>query len=232
MLTLAANVFHQALVDDRGRFPELRRVLRVMQTELFRRARDKFSERRSELLECLSLVMRALLVRMDIMSLRVGWNRRPFRRGRERRARDFQGMPVRTIARWVQRDESSVKRALTILRWLGWVPGPGRQGPWVIKQPVELVCEDERHVHIRGCYRFWPGVRRVSLEFFEMLGLSGQLEEARAYKAGKKAEAEEERRRELAGIVPLRRPTAEPSRATLALVNTLAAHVAFKPPDG
>lgn len=223
--TLAAEVFHGALFNQRTKFPELRRCLRNAQIRLFGKPRRVQSERRSELLEVISLVMRALLVRMDVLSLRVGWHNRRIRRAHQR---DFQGMPIATIARWVRRDESSVKRALTILRWLGWVPGPGRLGPWIIPQPVERECADSAHHHGVGCYKAFPAVRRISVAWFQMLGLTGQLEEAQTYAAEKPLR---DRAARLADVVELRPRSPDGRPATISLVSALAAKVAYKPPD-
>jgi hypothetical protein len=228
--SIAADCFHRAL-SERGKFPELQRCLRELQIPLFGRKRATLSQRRSELLEVLSLVVRALLVRMDVLSLRVGWHNRRF--GRDGKRHDFQGLPVKTIANWTGRDESSVKRALRILRWLGWVPGPGKDGPWIIDQPMELTC-DKLHDHKHrtkdegGCFEYFPGVRRFTYAFFQALGIDGQLDQAREYKTQKAAAA---RAAGLAAVIPIRPRSADRRPATINLIQTLAAKLAYKPPD-
>jgi hypothetical protein len=230
VLSTAADVFHSALFDERGRFPELRRCLRKMQLKLYGANRRVLSERRSELLEVISLVMRALLCRMDILSKRVGWHPGRGWQPRGKKHHDFVGLPVQTIAKWTGRDESSVKRALRILRWVGWVPGPGRKGkgPWIIPQPVERLCPPSCSRHTRDCFEYKPGVRRISLAFFQAIGVDGLLEEAVEHK--KQARAKERAER-LAEVVPIRAPSRDTRPATISLVSALAAHVAYKPPD-
>lgn len=227
VLSTAADVFHRALFDDRGRFPELRRCLRRMQLKVFGANRRVLSERRSELLEVISLVMRALLCRMDLISKRVGWHPT---KGARRQKHDFIGLPIDTIAKWVERDRSSVKRALTILRWVGWVPGPGKEGPWVIRQPVEKICAPSCTHHVRACFEFKPGVRRISSAFFAALGpgIEGLLAQAIEHKTQKRAL---ERAARLADVVELRPRAADQRPATIALVSALAARVAYRPPD-
>jgi hypothetical protein len=228
VLSAAADVFHQALMNDRGRFPELRRCLRKMQLKVFGGNRRVLSERRSELLEVISLVVRALLCRMDLISKRVGWHPT---RGARRQKHDFIGLPIDTIAKWVERDRSSVKRALAVLRWVGWVPGPGKEGPWIIRQPVELVCRTAScGRHTRDCFEFKPGIRRISPAFFQALGpgIEGMLAEAIEHKTQKRAA---ERAARLGEVLELRPPSKETRPATIRLVSALAARVAYKPPD-
>lgn len=196
-----------------------------MQLKVFGANRRVLSERRSELLEVISLVMRALLCRMDLISKRVGWHPT---KGARRQKHDFIGLPIDTIAKWVERDRSSVKRALTILRWVGWVPGPGKDGPWIIRQPVEKVCAPSCVHHGRECFDFKPGVRRISPAFFAALGLEGLLAQAIDHKTQKRAL---ERAARLADVVELRPRSADQRPATIALVSALAARVAYKPPD-
>lgn len=198
-----------------------------MQLKVFGNNRRILSERRSELLEVISLVMRALLCRMDLISKRVGWHPT---KGARRQKHDFIGLPIDTIAKWVQRDRSSVKRALTILRWLGWVPGPGKEGPWIIRQPVERICPKTCSHHTRDCFEYKPGVRRISPAFFEALGpgIVGMMDQAVEHKTQKRAK---ERAARLAEVVELRPRSSERRPATIALVSALAAHVALKPPD-
>jgi hypothetical protein len=205
--------------------------LRELQIPLFGRKRATLSQRRSELLEVLALVVRALLVRMDVLSLRVGWHNR--RVGRDGKKYDFQGLPVSTIANWTGRDQSSVKRALRILRWLGWVPGPGREGPWIIDQPMELTCcklHEHRHrtKDEGGCFEYFPGVRRFTYQFFQVLGVDGELDKAREHKTQKAAA---ERAAALGLVIPLRPRSADTRPATINLLQTLAAKLAYKPPD-
>ena len=120
--------------------------------EFGHRQRKLFSqserERRSERLEAIVLVVLALLVRCDVLTLRIRW------RGR--------GLPLREICQWTGIERRRVQRALHDLRYALYVCGPGEQGPGVIRQPIRP-GEPQ------------PAIREFTLLFFDRLGLKEKL---------------------------------------------------------
>lgn len=224
VLHITAETFARRLYWNPEAFPELAQA----QQDLFKRT-NRF--RRSELREAMVLVFAACLLRMDVRSRRVGWTRRG--------GRDFQGLPRKTIANWIQRHESSVSRALEVFRYAGWISGPGQKGPNIVPQPVERCDDTPEHRKIcpgkiertrkrdgailRGCHGL-PAVRQISRYAFERLGTAGLLDSAVEHK-----DAAEE-----ASITPLPSPSGDaPARSVVRLVGTLAAKKAIeRPPDG
>lgn len=143
----------------RARFPELAALI-----EHEKRAT------RSDLRESIALVAWSCFARMDVKSLRVG--RRQRYSSTDGRTFDFMGLPRETIARWTQLAESTVSRALTILRRGDIIAGPGHDGYNVIPQPVEACpVTPKTPAGVRGL----PAIRRFFEHVFERLGLADTL---------------------------------------------------------
>ena len=145
MLQLAAKCLVAMMVDRM--FPELRSFA-GRQLNLLTKAER---ERRSERLEAILLVLLALLVRCDLLTLRIRW------RGR--------GLTLREICDWTGLERRRVQRALQDLRYALYLRGPGEEGPGVIRQPIS-----------RGEPQ--PAIRELTALFFDRLGLADKLAEA------------------------------------------------------
>lgn len=117
--------------------------------------------RRDDLTHTLVMVVECLLARMDLKSLRVGWNA-----GRGKK-HDFVGLPRHVIAKWCGSGESTISHALTLLRKAGLVHGPAADddAPNRIAQPYD--GDDDKWL---------PAVRRIDLLFFAGLGPGFQME--------------------------------------------------------
>jgi hypothetical protein len=174
-------------------------------------------ERRTEVLEAIVLVVRALLRWTDLCSLRVG---KPW----EKRGRRYvHGLPLRTIAKWTGLEVRRVQRALYELRYAGYVAGPGLAGPNIIRQPVDAIENELGEViGYRGC----PAVRRVTLLFFERLGLAGWLRQSQADRVAQLASPA--RAGELVDLAAARENARSVKRLTLALAAKAARE---RPPD-
>jgi hypothetical protein len=212
VLAAAAAALARRLFLDRGSFPELRKAIQLEATS---------EGERSEILETIVLVMVALLVRTSLQSLRVGW---PSRRMRGGKVHDFAGLPRSTIARWTGRSDAAICRALQILRHVGWVHGPGRDGFNVIKQPVEP-CDPKHCRPTESGVHGLAAVRRISVLFFAELELQPQLEELQRAKA-------QDGQAQVVDIATARAAAAGPARSVVRLVGNLAAKRALeRPPD-
>lgn len=128
---------------------------------------DRKRERRSDLTDSITMVLTCLLARMDLKSLRIGHPA-----GRHKR-HDFVWLSRQTIAGWCGSDESTISRALTLLRKAGLVAGPARDpnAPNRIAQPYD--GEDDKWL---------PAVRRFDVLFFVGLGFGQELHRIRTSK--------------------------------------------------
>ncbi len=105
--------------------------------------------KRSERLEAMVLVAKALGRNCDRLTLRIG---------RLNADRSFSGIPMHSIARWAGMTVQRAYRALWDLRDMGFID---------CTQPVEQRKD--------GSYRGLAGVRCIRREFFERLGLRARL---------------------------------------------------------
>jgi hypothetical protein len=151
VLVEGARAFARAIVERPLDFPELAAT------------RETDRARRSERLEAIGLVVQALVVRCDLLTLVVKW------RGA--------GLEERTIGRWTGMTVRRVRRALFDLRWAHFARGPGRFGPGRIPQPVEEYAP--------GKYRGKAAIRQLTPELFASVGMLGWLKDCQAarYKA-------------------------------------------------
>lgn len=140
----------EAIVFDRKRFPDLG------------------PRKRSERLEALVLVAKALLYRMDIVTLRVGTG---FSDG------SCSGITARSLGVWTGMNTGRVTRALADLRDAGYIN---------TRQPRELVD---------GHYFGLASIRNLTLSFFNRLGLSLKLSIERTRTSKRRREAAEQQRK-------------------------------------
>lgn len=146
VLAEGARAFARAIVERPDDFPELAAT------------RDTDRARRSERLEAIGLVVMALAVRCDLLTLVVRWK--------------GAGLDARTIGRWTGLTGRRLRRALFDLRWGAFVRGPGRFGPGRIPQPVEEYAP--------GRYRGKAAIRQLTPAVFEKVGMLGWLKEQQA----------------------------------------------------
>jgi hypothetical protein len=187
VLSETARLFVKAITERPQDFPELSATLPT----------DR--RRRSERIEAIGLVVLALMVRADLLSLVVRWK--------------GEGLAQRLIVKWTDLSGRRVRRALHDLRWGAFVRGPGKLGPNRIKQPVEefdptetaagrctrracVACRRDLP-HLRGK----PAIRQITILVFETAGTDGWLQD-------------EQRKRyaELHPDRPARRPMSETYR--------------------
>jgi len=175
VLSETAAKFARAIIERPDDFPELRKVTRI-----------KDRRRRSERLEAIGLVVVALFVRTDLLSLVVRW--------------EGEGLPEAKIAEWTGLNGRRIRRALFDLRWAAMVSGPGKFGPNRIPQPVEpydpTVCRGEacpscarglehvcRRANCVACARGLPhlrgkaAIRQISILVFQKVGTAGWLDD-------------------------------------------------------
>jgi hypothetical protein len=173
VLSETARLFARAIVERPDDFPELRHV-----------TADRNRRRRSERLEAIGLVVLALFVRTDLLSLVVRW--------------EGEGLDAQTLAKWTGLHVRRIGRALFDLRWGAFVRGPGRFGPDRIAQPVDTydptVCRGEgcpscksgaphvcRRANCVACARGLPhlrgkaAIRQITILVFEKVGTDGWL---------------------------------------------------------
>lgn len=132
--------------------------------------RDLFPElgarKRSERIEAMVLVLKALGRNMDILTMRCG-------KADETGA--FHGIPMPVIAGWAQISVQRAYRACWDIRDAGWAGG---------SQPIE-----KRHAGKctgrcpRGSHRGQPSIRTIKPELFERLKLRGALKRERGARA-------------------------------------------------
>jgi hypothetical protein len=150
VLVEGARAFARAIVERPHDFPDLSAVLD-----------DHDRARRSERLEAIGLVVMALVVRADLLTLVVKW------RG--------EGLPQELIAKWTGMSARRVRRALHDLRWAGFARGPGRFGPGRIAQPVEAY-EVDGETRFRGKV----AIRQLDRSLWESVGMGGWLKDQQA----------------------------------------------------
>lgn len=154
VLMEAARAFARAIVERPRDFPELQAT------------RETDRQRRSERLEAIGLVVMAVMVRTDLLSLVVRWK--------------GEGLREAAIAKWTGLTARRVRRALFDLRWAGLLRGPGKYGPNRIAQPVEefvpegqcrrprcVACQRGMKTHLRGK----PAIRQMTEELFRKVGM-------------------------------------------------------------
>lgn len=137
----------RGIVLERARFPELggRRGLQLRFTN--------GRERRSERLEALTLVMQAILCRMDLVTLRAGTVRADG---------SCLGITEEDICTWTRVRPRRVRRAIRDLRdagYLGW------------HQPRKKLTPEK--------WRAYPAIRSVTMTYFKRCGLRPWLERER-----------------------------------------------------
>ena len=164
VLAEAGRAFARAIVERPQDFPELAAT------------RDTDRVRRSERLEAIGLVVMAVMVRTDLLSLVVRWKGK--------------GLPVDDIAKWTKCEPRRIRRAFFDLRWGSMLRGPGKFGPNRIPQPVE---EFEP-----GRYRGKAAIRQVTELVFEKVGMLGWLKQRQAIRYAE-LHPEQKRRRPMTG---------------------------------
>lgn len=169
VLSETARLFVKAIIERPQDFPELSATLPT----------DR--KRRTERIEAIGLVVLALMVRADLLSLVVRWK--------------GEGLAQKLICRWTDLSGRRVRRALHDLRWGCFVRGPGKMGPNRIKQPVEEFDPTETaagRCTRRGCVaclkdlphlRGKPAIRQITILVFTTAGTDAWLakEQAKRY---------------------------------------------------
>jgi hypothetical protein len=162
---------------------------------------------RSDFLASICLVVYCILSRLQLRSLRVGFDHQT--RDRRGRKHDMVGLSRSAIAEWCQISERTVSLVFTLLRRAGLVSGPSRTDK---ANHIAQPCEEQDD----GTTDWLPAVRRVSFALFAELGLGVWLADLRKPPAQPEAPA----------------PTVSSASARKVVAELADLHALDGPPDG